>query len=52
MTTAEAIAILRAHNAWRRGAETPPPDPAEIGRAIDVAIQALEDRAPSSRPST
>ena len=42
MTAAEAIEILRQHNAWRRGAETPQGDPKEIGIAIDVLCDAAE----------
>jgi len=42
MTAAEAIAILRQHNAWRRGAETPQGDPKELGIAIDVLCAEAE----------
>lgn len=40
--TAQAIATLRAHNEWRRGAETEMHDPAELGAAIDTVCDALE----------
>ena len=36
MTIEQAIAVLREHNAWRRGDEAPQGDPAEIGLAIDM----------------
>jgi hypothetical protein len=42
MTAEQAIAILRHHNAWRRGEEIPMGDPAEIGRAIDVLVDLAE----------
>lgn len=36
------LQTLKDYNAWRRGAEMPQPDPAEIGEAIDTAIARLE----------
>ena len=42
MTVEQAVAVLRQHNAWRRGAENPQGDPAEIGRAIDVLVDLAE----------
>jgi len=54
MTRAEAAAILRAHNTWRRH-ESPGDlldddvsapsmgDPTQIGAAIDVVVAALEE---------
>lgn len=44
MTKLEALKILIAHNAWRRGAEIPQAHPREIGRAIDVAIEHLRKK--------
>ena len=51
MTTAEAIAILRTHNKWRRGIKPydevgvrPPYSPHDIGIAIDYAINYMTDR--------
>ena len=42
MTVEQAVAVLREHNAWRRGAETPMGDPKELGRAIDVLVDLAE----------
>jgi hypothetical protein len=38
MNITEALTILRAHNEWRRGAEMPIQEPAEIGEAIDTIL--------------
>ena len=51
MTPTETTAILRQFNEWRRGDYEPseqpaPPDPCEIGEAIDAAIEIIE-RIPS-----
>ena len=42
------IERLRGYNAWRRGADSDQPDPAQIGRDIDaaVAIFTRQTRAP------
>ena len=42
MTTAAAIAYVRDHNAWRRGADTVMPDPRTLGQAIDIVLRAAE----------
>lgn len=48
MTVQEAVAILRAHNEWRRGNKTEslndpmPYSPAELGVAIDVVCGHIE----------
>ena len=47
MTPTETAAILRQFNGWRRGDYEPseqpaPPDPREIGEAIDAAIEMIE----------
>ena len=47
MTPAEVAAKLRAFNEWRRGDYEPseqpaPPDPCEIGEAIDAAVEMIE----------
>ena len=43
MTPAEVAAKLRAFNEWRRGDEDiPQPDPREIGKAIDAAVEMLD----------
>ena len=42
LTPAIVVSILRDFNDWRRGAEIEQPAPAEIGRAIDAAIEIIE----------
>lgn len=47
MTPAEVAAILRQFNEWRRSDYEPseqpaPPDPREIGEAIDAAVEMIE----------
>ena len=47
MTPAEVAAILRQFNEWRRSDYEPseqpaPPDPREIGEAIDAAVEIIE----------
>ena len=47
MTPTETTTILRQFNEWRRGDYEPseqpaPPDPCEIGEAIDAAIEMIE----------
>jgi hypothetical protein len=50
MTTAEALAILRQHNAWRRGDEgIEQADPHAIGEAIDVAVTVLAQLVDAER---
>jgi hypothetical protein len=44
-----AAAILREHNAWRRGAETPQPSPEQIGIAIDLVLAVVDAAAPAAR---
>jgi hypothetical protein len=42
MTIDECIAVLTAHNKWRRGSDEMPQDsPATLGLAIDYAIEEL-----------
>lgn len=38
MTDSEALAIVRRHQAWRRGAETEMGDVVQLGLAIDRVI--------------
>lgn len=46
MTTAQALAILKAHNAWRRGEiDLPPARVEEIGEAIDVVVKRLSRKS-------
>lgn len=47
MTPTEVAATLRQFNEWRRGDYEPseqpaPPDPREIGEAIDAAVEIIE----------
>ena len=48
MTTQQSLDILKRYNAWRRDENIPNshdmPHPTDIGKAIDVAIRALEAR--------
>jgi hypothetical protein len=44
MKTEQAIQVLRDYNLWRRGDDVmEQPDPREIGKAIDDAIEAMEE---------
>jgi hypothetical protein len=44
MKTEQAIQVLRDYNLWRRGDDAmEQPDPRGIGRAIDTAIEAMEE---------
>ena len=47
MTPAEVAATLRQFNGWRRDFEdkVEPPDPHEIGEAIDAAVEMIERAA-------
>jgi len=38
MTLQQAIAIIEAHQIWRRGADTPMVEPNDLGIAIDVLL--------------
>jgi hypothetical protein len=42
MTIDEAIELLELYNEWRRGAETPQPNPADVGIAIEMVIRELK----------
>lgn len=44
MTPAEVAATLRQFNGWRRDFEdkVEPPDPCEVGEAIDAAVEMIE----------
>jgi hypothetical protein len=44
MKLKQAIEILEAHNAWRRGEEVPMQAPSEIGQAIDVVVSEANGR--------
>ncbi len=45
MSVHEAVEILRAYNAWRRGDESAMLSPELIGRAIDAVCDACQERA-------
>lgn len=38
MTITEAIALLKTHNRWRRGADIPMTDARNVGIAIDTVV--------------
>ena len=42
MTITTAIIRLEYYNEWRRGAETPQPNPKELGKLIDFVIKELK----------
>ena len=44
MKIEEAIAILKQHNEWRRGADIPMTDPKVIGEAIDCVVNYYEKK--------
>lgn len=57
MTRAEALAVLQQYQRWRRdddGGDDAPsvsmPSPRDIGRALDVAIAALQSTTPGDTP--
>jgi hypothetical protein len=39
----EAVNILRDYNRWRRGEESPQPDPKEVGEAIDMVLASFSE---------
>ena len=43
MTIEEAVALLKQHNKWRCGADTPMQNPREITEAINIVIAELEN---------
>ena len=42
MTIEEAVALLKQHNKWRRGADIPMLNPREITEAINIAVAEIE----------
>jgi len=42
MTLKQAISILKQHNEWRRSGDIEMCNPTEIGEAIDIAIEVME----------
>lgn len=38
----KAVKLLQRYNRWRRGADIPMPQPKEIGKAIDTAIEYIK----------
>lgn len=42
MQLKEAIEQVKEYQAWRRGAETPQPNPTQLGIAIDILIANVE----------
>lgn len=47
MIKQEAAKILRDHNIWRRGADTPMTGPKLLGEALETAIRELGSPTPS-----
>jgi len=43
MTITTAIARLEYYNEWRRGADTPQPNPKELGELIEYVIEKLKE---------
>lgn len=46
MTNTQLAAALRRFNEWRRGNDKPQPEPAEIGRLLDLTAERLEAPKP------
>ena len=46
MTITTAIARLEYYNEWRRGADTPQPDPKKLGELIEFVIKELKKIKP------
>jgi len=44
MDIKEAVIILESHNIWRRGAETEPTKPKQLGIAIDTIVNNLKSK--------
>lgn len=42
MNLKQATDILEAHQIWRKGGETEPTDPTQLGIAIDVILKELK----------
>ena len=47
MPREQALTVLRAFAAWRRGAQIPQPEPGEIGMALEVAIREMSKKSPA-----
>jgi hypothetical protein len=47
----QVISTLKQYNSWRRGDDSPQPDPKEIGEALDAAIELLSKQQ-KRRPLT
>jgi len=43
MKLEQAIDILEEYNLWRRGEESPQPDPKEVGEAIDTVLDFINE---------
>jgi hypothetical protein len=43
ITTTDLTCYLKRYNEWRRGADTEPPEPSELGEVIDAACDKLEE---------
>jgi len=49
MTARQAIALVKRHNRWRRGAEIPMEDPKTLGLALDLVISLAQTACPPSK---
>ena len=44
MELKKAVSVLEKHNKWRRGADTEPTNPKELGESIDTVTKYLKNR--------
>ena len=49
MTLKQAISILKQHNDWRKGAETPMIEPKELSMAIDLILKEVKKNESAQR---
>lgn len=49
MELQQAVHILKKHNEWRRGSDIEMIQPSKIGIAIDVIVEAFENKCSSSQ---
>jgi hypothetical protein len=48
MNLIQAIEILRTHNEWRRGADIPMQNQTQLGIAIEIILNHLDNGKPKS----
>jgi hypothetical protein len=49
MNIQEAIVVLKLHNQWRKGAETPMIEPKELSEAIDAIVDYYHNKTEITR---